>query len=58
MKRSASSLFLLRGFVSHANSGSGPNMPGQALHPNWLGREKKGGGGGLNEGGYKSIEAG
>ncbi len=37
VKLSASSLFLLRGFVSHANSGSGPNSPGQALHPNWQG---------------------
>lgn len=53
VKLSASSLFLLRGFVSHANSGSGPNSPGQALHPNWQGREKKGGGSiGI---GYKGI---
>lgn len=43
VKLSASSLFLQRGFVSHANSGSGPNLPGQALHPNWHGQEKKGG---------------
>lgn len=40
----ASSLFLHRGFVSHANSGSGPNLPGQALHPNWQGPRKGGGG--------------
>ena len=44
VKLSASSLFLLRGFVSHANSGSGPNSLGQALHPNWQRREKKRGG--------------
>lgn len=43
VKLFASSLFLLRGFVSHANSGSGPNSGGQAVHPNWQGREKKGG---------------
>lgn len=43
VKLSASSLFLQSGFVSHANSGSGPNLPGQALHPNWQGQEKKGG---------------
>lgn len=45
VKLSASSLFLQRGFVSHANSGSGPNLPGQALHPNWQRQEKKEGGG-------------
>lgn len=45
VKLSASSLFLLRGFVSHANSGSGPNSSGQALHPNWQEQEKEGGGG-------------
>lgn len=44
VKLSASSLFLLRGFVSHANSGSGPNSSGQALHPNWQEQEKEGGG--------------
>lgn len=53
VKLSASSLFLLRGFVSHANSGSGPNSPGQTLHPNWQGREKTGGG--SNGRGYKGI---
>ncbi|KAI9523616.1 hypothetical protein NQZ68_026558 [Dissostichus eleginoides] len=37
VKLGASSLFLLKGFVSHANSSSGLNMPGQALHPNWHG---------------------
>lgn len=56
VKLSASSLFLLRGFVSHANSGSGPNLPGQALHPNWQGREKKGGG--SNGRGYEGIARG
>lgn len=40
----ASSRFLHRGFVSHANSGSGPNLPGQALHPNWQGARKERGG--------------
>lgn len=51
MKLSASSLFPLRGFVSHANSGGGPNPPGQALHPNWQWREKEGGGLKREEGG-------
>lgn len=46
VKLSASSLFLHRRFVSHANSGSGPNLPGQALRPNWQGREKEEGVGG------------
>ena len=55
VKLSASSLFLLRGFVSHANSGSGPNSPGQALHPNWQGWERKGGGLEWEEGGYLGI---
>lgn len=41
VKLSASSPFLQWGFVSHANSGSGPNLLGQALHPNWQGQEKK-----------------
>lgn len=40
----ASSLFLHRAFVSDANSGSGPNLPGQALHPNWQGARKERGG--------------
>lgn len=57
VKLSASSLFLLRGFVSHANSGSGPNSPGQALHPSWQGREKKGGGVQMG-GGCKGIARG
>lgn len=56
VKLSASSLFLLRVFVSHANSGSGPNSLGQMLHPNWQGREKKGGG--SNGRGYKGIVTG
>ncbi|TNN87846.1 hypothetical protein EYF80_001810 [Liparis tanakae] len=40
-------------FVSRANSGSGPDSPGQALHPNWQGREKEGGG--SNGRGYEAI---
>lgn len=56
VKLSASSLFLHRRFVSHANSGSGPNLPGQALRPNWQSQEKKRGwGGGSNGLGCKGI---
>lgn len=57
VKLSASSLFLHRRFVSHANSGSGPNLPGQALRPNWQGQEKEEGvGGGASNGmGCKGI---
>lgn len=57
VKLSASSLFLLRGFVSHANSSSGPNSSGQALHPNWHRLEKKGGRG-LELEEYMGIEGG
>lgn len=56
VKLSASSLFLLRGFVSHANSGSGPNSSGQALHPNWQEQEKEGGD--SDERGCKGIARG